>query len=87
VAQAKNKFNEQGELTDATAIDLVKKKLQALKDLILQQRNSKKNSSCLLPAAHFPLSYITFFIGISRCFMQLGRQNIVDHELKFSQLQ
>jgi chromate reductase, NAD(P)H dehydrogenase (quinone) len=41
VAQAKNKFNEQGELTDTTAIDLVKKKLQALKDLILQQRQSR----------------------------------------------
>ncbi len=42
IAQAANKFNEQGQLTDEKTIELVKKKLQALKDLILQQRNSKK---------------------------------------------
>ena len=41
IAQAKNKFNEQGQLTDPIAIDLVKKKLKGLKDLILQQQNSK----------------------------------------------
>ncbi|MBE7171240.1 MAG: NAD(P)H-dependent oxidoreductase [Williamsia sp.] len=36
LAQANKKFNEQGELTDQTARELVQKKLQNLKKLILQ---------------------------------------------------
>ncbi len=39
VAQAKTKFNDQGELTDEKTKEIVKKKLQALKDLVLQQRS------------------------------------------------
>jgi chromate reductase len=38
VAQAPQKFNENGNLTDDITKDLVKKKLQGLKDLILQVR-------------------------------------------------
>lgn len=36
IAQAKTKFNEKGELTDEMSIGLIKQKLVALKDLILQ---------------------------------------------------
>lgn len=36
IAQAKDKFDAEGNLTDQIAIDLVKKKLNALKDLVLQ---------------------------------------------------
>jgi chromate reductase, NAD(P)H dehydrogenase (quinone) len=35
LAQAKSKFDENGKLTDTIAIDLVKKKLQVLKELVL----------------------------------------------------
>jgi chromate reductase len=42
IAQAKNKFNEQGHLTDATSIDLVRKKLEALRNLVV---NEKRNAN------------------------------------------
>lgn len=45
IAQAKNKFNEHGQLTDETAIKLVKTKLEALKDLILEIRLRKECSA------------------------------------------
>jgi chromate reductase len=35
IAKAESKFDEQGNLTDSTSIEMVKKKLKALKDLIL----------------------------------------------------
>ena len=38
IAQAKNKFNEQGHLTDATSIDLVRKKLEALRNLVVNEK-------------------------------------------------
>lgn len=38
VAQAQHKFNEQGELTDATSRELVKQQLIALRDLALQYK-------------------------------------------------
>ena len=38
IAQAKNKFNEQGQLTDATSIDLVRKKLEALRNLVVNEK-------------------------------------------------
>lgn len=38
IAQAQNKFNDKGELTDATSLDLVKQKLEALKNLIASTR-------------------------------------------------
>lgn len=38
ISQAKNKFDEKGNLTDTTSLDLVRKKLQALKDLILHEK-------------------------------------------------
>jgi len=34
IAQAQNKFNDKGELTDATSLDLIKQKLEALKSMI-----------------------------------------------------
>jgi chromate reductase len=39
ISQAKNKFDEQGNLTDTTSLDLVRKKLQALKDLVLFEKD------------------------------------------------
>jgi chromate reductase len=36
IAQANNKFDEKGKLTDATSRDMVKKKLEALKEMILE---------------------------------------------------
>ena len=38
IAQADKKFDKEGKLTDDTAKDLIRKKLQALKELILQQK-------------------------------------------------
>jgi chromate reductase, NAD(P)H dehydrogenase (quinone) len=38
IAQAQNKFNDKGELTDATSLDLIKQKLEALKNLIAATR-------------------------------------------------
>lgn len=38
IAQAKNKFNEQGQLTDTTSIDLVRKKLEGLRLLVLKEK-------------------------------------------------
>jgi chromate reductase, NAD(P)H dehydrogenase (quinone) len=38
IGQAKNKFDEQGNLTDTTSLDLVRKKLQAFKDLVLHEK-------------------------------------------------
>jgi chromate reductase, NAD(P)H dehydrogenase (quinone) len=38
IAQAQNKFNDKGELTDTTSLDLIKKKLEALKNLIAATR-------------------------------------------------
>lgn len=42
IAQAKNKFNEKGELTDETSIDLVRKKLEALRSIVV---NEKRNAN------------------------------------------
>ena len=42
IAQAKNKFNEHGQLTDTTSIDLVRQKLELLRNLVV---NEKKNSN------------------------------------------
>ena len=42
VAQAPQKFDDNGKLTDAFAIDLVRKKLQALKELVLELQAGKK---------------------------------------------
>lgn len=41
VAQAPKKFDENGKLTDDIAVDLVRKKLQALKELTLALRSGK----------------------------------------------
>ncbi|HET9276854.1 MAG TPA: NAD(P)H-dependent oxidoreductase [Flavitalea sp.] len=38
IAQAKNKFNEQGQLIDITSIDLVRKKLEALRNLVVNEK-------------------------------------------------
>jgi chromate reductase len=38
IAQAQNKFDDKGELHDKTSLDLVAKKLQGLKELILQEK-------------------------------------------------
>jgi chromate reductase len=38
IAQANKKFDEQGKLTDQIAADLIRKKLNALKEVILQMR-------------------------------------------------
>lgn len=39
IAAANTKFNEQGKLTDAKAVDLIRRKLEALKELVLQLEN------------------------------------------------
>ncbi len=41
IASAASKFNEQGTLTDETGRDLIRKKLAALKDLVLQIRRKE----------------------------------------------
>lgn len=38
IAGTNKKFDEQGKLTDEKAIDLIKRKLTALKELVLQLR-------------------------------------------------
>ncbi|WP_207510859.1 NADPH-dependent FMN reductase [Longitalea luteola] len=40
IAQAGNKFDDKGNLTDSTSLDLVRKKLEALKKLILHEREA-----------------------------------------------
>jgi chromate reductase len=42
IASARSKFNELGELIDEMAIDLIKKKLAALKELVVLLRGNKK---------------------------------------------
>lgn len=42
VAQVKNKFDSQGKLTDDITKELIRKKLEALKDLIIRERISKE---------------------------------------------
>ena len=45
IASAKTKFNEQGKLTDDKAIDLIKRKLAALKELVLQTKTTQVNAT------------------------------------------
>ena len=47
IASAATKFNEQGTLTDETGRDLIRKKLAALKELVLRIRMKEVSATCI----------------------------------------